>query len=90
MTGNKSKFFKGVSVQSAITITIGLMELIVFSLMSRLLSKSDFGYFAALSGITTICTSLTEAGLGSAIIQKKDASISFIQTAFSLSWIFGC
>ena len=89
MTGNKSKFFKGVSVQSAITITIGLMELIVFSLMSRLLSKSDFGYFAALSGITTICTSITEAGLGSAIIQKKDASISFIQTAFSLSWIFG-
>lgn len=57
--------------------------------MSRLLSKEDFGYFAALTGIMTICMSITEAGLGSAIIQKKDASNDFVSTAFTLSWMFG-
>lgn len=89
MTDNRNTFLNGISVQTVITIIMGIMELTVFSLMSRLLSKEDFGYFAALSGIMTICTSITEAGLGSAIIQRKDASSSFISTAFTLSWLFG-
>lgn len=86
---NKETFFKGISVQSLITLVMGVMEVLVFSVMSRLLSKSDFGYFAALTGVITVCTSITEAGLGAAIIQKKNAPSSFIPTIFSLSWLMG-
>lgn len=57
--------------------------------MSRLLSKADFGYFAAITGVMAILMSVSEAGLGSAVIQKKDASQSFISTAFTLSCIVG-
>ncbi|PJJ42835.1 lipopolysaccharide biosynthesis protein [Hallerella succinigenes] len=86
---NKEVFFKGISTQTLITLVMGIMEVFVFSMMSRFLSKSEFGYFAALTGIITVCTSITEAGLGAAIIQKKDAQTSFVATVFSLSWLMG-
>lgn len=89
MEDNKTKFLKGVSIQSVVTILMGILELAVFAVMSRLLTKEDFGYYAALMGIIAICTSITEAGLGSAIIQKKEAITSFVSTAFTLSWLLG-
>lgn len=89
MNDNKTQFINGISIQSVITLTLGVLEIAVFAVMSRLLTKENFGYFAALTGIMTICTSITEAGLASAIIQKKDASSSFVSTAFTLSWILG-
>lgn len=89
MEDNKTKFLKGVSVQSIITLLMGVLELVVFAVMSRLLTKEDFGYYAAIMGVMAICTSITEAGLGSAIIQKKDATQSFVSTAFTLSWLMG-
>ena len=82
-------FFKGLSVQTIVTIVIGLMEMVLFALLSRLLSKSDFGYFAAMMGVLAICQSISEAGLGSSIIQKKDASERFVSTAFTLSLSIG-
>lgn len=82
-------FFKGISVQTIITVVMGLMEVILFSLFSRLLSKSDFGYFAAMMGVISICQSISEAGLGASIIQKKDATDSFVSTAFTLSLSIG-
>ena len=40
-------------------------------------------------GVMSICMSLSEAGLGSAVIQKKDASEQHISSAFTLSIILG-
>ena len=82
-------FFKGLSVQTIVTIVMGMMEMVLFALFSRLLSKSDFGYFAAMMGVIAICRSVADAGLGSAIIQKKDATDRFVSTAFTLSISIG-
>lgn len=68
---------------------MGGLEILYFSIISRLLSKVDFGYFAAIMGVMSICMSLSEAGLGSAVIQKKDASKQHISSAFTLSIILG-
>ena len=85
---NKTKtLFKGMSVQTLVTIVMGVLEITYFAIMSRLLTKSDFGYFAAIGGVMAICMSLSDAGLGSAVIQKKDASEKHVSTAFSLSCI---
>lgn len=81
--------FKGLSVQTIITIIMGILEIVFFAIMSRLLTKSDFGYFAAISGIMAICMSLSEAGLGSAVIQKKETSSEHLSTAFTLSCCIG-
>lgn len=82
-------FLKGLSVQTIVTIVMGMMEMVLFALFSRLLSKSDFGYFAAMMGVIAICQSISEAGLGASIIQKKDASERFVSTAFTLSISIG-
>lgn len=86
---NSQKVVKGISSQTLVTLVMGVMEIVVFSIMSRLLSKEDFGLFAAISAITVIFNSLSEAGIGSALIQKKDADSSYVNTSFTISFILG-
>lgn len=90
MAENKTNtFFKGVSYQTMTVAAMAVLEMVIFPIWSRVLSKTDFGYYAAISGIIAIVMSLSEAGLGTAIIQKKGASQQHVSTAFSLSIIFG-
>lgn len=82
-------FLKGVSITTVFTIATGVLGIVYFAVMSRLLTKADFGYFAALTGVMTVISSIADAGLGAAIIQKKDADKSFISTAFTMSFLLG-
>ena len=82
-------FLKGISVTTVFTIATGILGVVYFAVMSRMLTKSDFGYFAALTGIMTVVGSVSDAGLGAAIIQKKNADNTFVSTAFTLSIILG-
>ena len=86
---NKQKVVKGISSQTLVTITNGIVEILSFSIMSRLLTKEDFGYYAVLVGITTVFASLSETGIGSAIIQKKELNKKYINNAFTLSFLVG-
>lgn len=88
-TTNTSKVIKGMSSQTIVTIGLGLVEVVSFSIMSRLLSQQDFGYFAAITAITTVFASFSETGIGSAIVQRKDINSRYINNAFTLSFIFG-
>lgn len=90
MASNNIKILKGVSVTTLVTIIMGILEIVVFSIMSRLLSKQDFGYYAALYGIMAIVLCISEAGMGASIVQRKNATQSMISTAFTLSFIIGC
>lgn len=86
---NTQKVVKGISSQTLVTLVMGIMEIVVFSIMSRLLSKEDFGLFAAISAITIVFGSLSEAGIGSALIQKKNADKAYVNTSFTVSFISG-
>jgi len=89
MANSTSKTIKGLSTQTVVTISMGILEIILFSIMSRLLSKDDFGYYAAISAVVLIFSSFSETGIGAAIIQKKTISKRFIDNAFTLSFLFG-
>lgn len=90
MTDSKTqKLVKGLSTQTVITIISGLVEVITFSIWSRVLSKADFGYMAAINGVIAIVSCISSAGLGSAIVQKKEESSEHVSTAFTLSLILG-
>ncbi len=89
MADKTTQFFKGISIQTIVTLVMGVMEIALFAIMSRLLTKTEFGYFAAIGGVVAIVLSISEAGIGSSIIQKKDASKTFISTAFTWSIIIG-
>lgn len=86
---NSKKVVKGISSQTLVTLIMGILEVVVFSIMSRLLSKEDFGLFAAISAITIIFSSLSEAGIGSALIQKKNPDKEYVNTSFTISIILG-
>ena len=85
MESTSNKIFRGLSTQTIITVSLGILELVVFSIMSRLLTKSDFGYYAAITGITFIFNSISNAGIGSALIQKSGINDIYMSTAFTLS-----
>lgn len=86
---NTSKAVKGMSSQTIVTIMLGLVEIVSFAIMSRLLTKQDFGYYAALSAVLVVFNSFAQTGIGSAIIQRKDADQHFINNAFTLALCFG-
>ena len=77
------------SSQTVVTIVLGLVEIVSFSIMSRLLTQEDFGYYAAITAITTIFASFSETGIGSAIVQQKELTKRFVDNAFTISLIFG-
>lgn len=83
------QFLKGISTQTIVTISKGVLQILVFAIFSRLLSKSDFGYYAAITGITMIFSSISSAGIGSAIIQQKQLSNIFCSTAYTLNLLVG-
>ena len=86
---NTSKVMKGISSQTIVTLVLGLVEIVSFSIMSRLLTQKDFGYFAAITAITAVFSTFSETGIGSAIIQQKRLTTNYINNAFSISLIFG-
>ena len=89
MVSNTKKAVKGISSQAIITIALGLLEIISFSIMSRLLSKEDFGLFAAVSAIVNVFYSFSEAGLGASLVQKKNLDKRFVDNVFTLSLVLG-
>ena len=80
---------KGVSSQTLVSLMLGVVEILSFSIMSRLLTKADFGYYAAITAIVAIFASFSETGIGSAIVQRKDLTKRYVNNAFTLSLIIG-
>ena len=81
--------YKGMFSQSLVTIVMGILEIGVFALMSRLLTIEDFGYYAIIIAVVSVFQCLTEAGLGSAVIQQSKATKEYVSTALGLSAILG-
>ncbi len=86
---NTQKVFKGMSSQTLVTIVLGIVEIVSFSIMSRLLTQEDFGYYAAITAITVVFSTFSETGIGSAIVQQKDLTPRYVNNAFTLSLLFG-
>ena len=77
------------SSQTIVTLVLGLVEIVSFSIMSRLLTQEDFGYYAAITAITVVFATFSETGIGSAIVQQKELTKGYIDNAFTISLLFG-
>ena len=86
---NTTKVLKGVSTQTLITILTGVIEVVAFSIMSRLLTQQDFGYYAAVTAVASVFQAFSDAGIGSAIVQRKNIDQRYIDNAFTLCMLFG-
>lgn len=85
----KTKVFKGILSQTTVVVISGALGFINFAIMSRLLTKETFGFFAIISAAMVVINEINSAGMGSAVIQRKNLDNSFFSTAFSLSFITG-
>lgn len=88
-TSNTNKVVKGLSTQTIITISLGILEIVSFSIMSRLLTNQDFGYYAAILAVVVVFQSFAESGVGSAIIQRKELDQHYVDCSFSMNLIIG-
>lgn len=66
-----------------------VVTFVVSMVLARLLTPSDYGAVALLSIFILIAESLTNAGFGSALVQKKDATELDFNTVFFLSLSVG-
>ena len=89
MAKHSNTVIKGISSQTVVTIVLGVVEIVSFSIMSRLLTKEDFGYYFAIVAISAIFAVLADSGIGSSIVQRKHLDDSYVNAAFSLSFLFG-
>lgn len=86
---NTQKTVHGITSQTMVTFVLGVFEIVSFAIMSRLLTEEDFGYYAAISAITAVFATFSDTGIGSAIIQQKKLESSYLNNAFTLSFLFG-
>lgn len=86
---NPAFLFRKFSVQTVSVACEAVIQLASIMIMSRLLSKTDFGLFAVASGIRTLALVLSEAGIASAVVHYRDISRTFVSTAFWCSLSLG-
>jgi PST family polysaccharide transporter len=86
---DKENVIRGISSQTLVTFLIGLVDILSFSIMSRLLNSKDFGYYAAIVAVSMVFSSLAENGIGSAIVQQKKLNKEYVDCAFTMSLIIG-
>src|SRR5699024_8006327 len=60
------------------------------SIMARLLTKDDFGLMAMAAAFIGFGVIFSEAGMGAALIQKKEIDHKYINAAFQGSLLLGC
>ena len=77
------------SSQAFVTILLSVLEVVSFAIMSRVLSKEDFGFYAAINAIVLVFASISETGIGTALVQKKEINPRYIGNAFTLSILIG-
>ena len=64
---------------------MSLLQLLAIIILARLLTPVVFGQMAAASVLIAFATNFSEIGIGSAIVQKKEITPSFISVAFMLA-----
>ena len=65
-----------------------IVQLVVTAILSRLLTPNDYGVVAVVTVFTTLFTTLSNLGLGTAVTQYKELSENEIQDIFTFSEYF--
>lgn len=62
-----------------------VLALLVNAVLARILTPDDFGVIAIVTVFTTLFTSISDMGFGTAVIQRKDLSQSQIEDIYSFT-----
>ena len=82
MSESKLVFFKN---QAFSVLILAFLQLLSIIILNRLLDPEDFGLYALSSVFIVIAKMISEAGIGSALIQRNKLTNRFITSALTFS-----
>ncbi len=85
----KSQVISGVAWNTIARVGQQIIQFIISIILARLLAPEDFGTVAMLVAFTSFLGLLADAGLGQAIVQKKDLGEKHLYSIFWLSVFMG-
>lgn len=85
----KSVIISGLSWQAGSVLLSAICQLVTLTVLGRILSPADFGDFAICGILVGFANMFSEAGLGPALVQKKDLNERQIGGVFYMSIGFG-
>lgn len=75
--------------QSLSVVSLNILQLVYFAIMTRLLLKEDYGLMAIVNGIIGIGNIFIQGGMGSALVQRKDVNYRHINGAMQTNVFMG-
>ncbi len=75
--------------QSFSVVSLSVLQILYFAIMTRLLFKEDYGLMAIVNGIIGIGNIFLQGGMGSALIQRKKINNKHINGALQTSLLLG-
>ena len=81
----KNKIKHGGIWQTFSVISLSILQIIYFAIMTRILFKEDYGLMAIINAIIGIGNIFIQGGMGSALIQKKEINNKHINGALQTS-----
>ena len=75
--------------QTFSVLSLNVLKIVYFSIMTRLLLKADYGLMAIISGIIGIGNIFIQGGMGAALIQRKKINNKHINGALQTSLFLG-
>jgi O-antigen/teichoic acid export membrane protein len=75
--------------QSFSVVSLSVLQILYFAIMTRLLFKEDYGLMAIVNGIIGIGNIFIQGGMGSALIQRKKINNKHINGALQTSLLLG-
>lgn len=87
--GLKRDFASGVFYTAVAKYSGLIVQILITAVLARLLSPSDFGVVAIATILIQFFNTISEAGIGPAIIQKKELTKKDIESIFTITIIVG-
>jgi PST family polysaccharide transporter len=75
--------------QSFSVLSLNVLKIVYFSIMTRLLLKADYGLMAIINGIIGIGNIFIQGGMGAALIQRKEINNKHVNGALQTSFFLG-
>lgn len=88
--GYKLQAFKGISWIGILRISTRAITFVRLAILARILTPAQFGVFGVATLVLSFLEVLTETGINVFLIQKKEDSSNYINSAWIVSIIRGC
>lgn len=89
MKSLKAHALAGVKWTTLSAVICSVLQIVKMAILARLIAREDFGLFATIAVVLGFADFFVEAGLGSAVIHKQDATKEDLASAYTINIVLG-